>query len=271
MCDQSKSVFTGHGIVKDSLLNLRIYSNQNPALALIVANFTDSSLEINQGLFQSFYTDGGKESECNYENGQLNGLWEKWDRNSHLIDSVIFDHGKIVDSTRFYYFKNGRCSSYDITNFKNDQFQQVVYNDSGKIVTEIFFSGQKGIRKDYSNSGITTDSLFTRQKKEASFPGGSKAWSSYISAKISSRINKFSNRDYGTCIVKFIIDTDGKVSDVHAVNMTGSELAAVAIDAIQTGPKWIPAMQYGRKIKAYRIQPVILSNPDPYGIIPKEQ
>ena len=30
------------------------------------------------------------------------------------------------------------------------------------------------------------------------------------------------------------------------------------IRVIKKGPKWVPAVQYGRNVKAYRIQPVTL-------------
>jgi antitoxin component YwqK of YwqJK toxin-antitoxin module len=262
ICDKSKAVFTGHGIMKDHLLNLSVYSNSYPETALLIANFTDSSLTINQGLFQSFYVNGGKETECSYENNQLNGAWKKWNNQALLIDSIIYDHGKLIDSARFHYSKTGALNVTDKTDFKNDQFQEFVYNDSGRLTSEVFFTGQKGIRKVYSDSGVTTDSLFSGEEKEASFPGGKRAWIRYISGEINSHISGFSTSDYGTCVVRFIIDTDGKVSDVEAITMKGSKLAKVAVKAIVKGPKWIPATQYGRLVKAYRLQPVTLSNPN---------
>ena len=261
VCDKAASLFTGHGTLQNNLLNLRVYSNQNPEVVLLVANFMDSSLATNQGLFQTFYIDGRKETECNYENNELNGAWEKWDSASHLTDSITYDHGKKTDSTTFYYFKNGALSSYDVTNFMNDHFQRVAYNDSGRIASEVFFVGQKGVLKIYNGLGIKTDSLFTREEKEASFPGGLGAWQAYISKQINSHANDLTDKDYGTCIVRFIIDTDGKVSDVQATTMQGSTLAYIAVAAIKRGPKWIPAMQYGRIVKAYRLQPVSLVNP----------
>lgn len=265
--DKSKSVFTGHGVMKDSLLQLSVYSNDLSNYPLLVANFTDSSLAVNQGLFQSFYFDGEKETECTYNNNQLNGSWRKWNEDSNLIDSLFYDHGRMVDSARFFYIKD-KLSSYDVTHFKNNEYESYVYNDSGKLVTEVFFKGNKGIRKDYNASGIVkTDSLFTREGKEASFPGGARAWQIYITREIENKIDKFTDRDYGTCVVRFIIDTDGQVSDVQATTMKGTLLAQMAVNAIKQGPKWIPAVQYGRIVKAYRLQPVTLMNPSSHRII----
>ncbi len=60
----------------------------------------------------------------------------------------------------------------------------------------------------------------------------------------------------GTCIVKFIVSKDGRVSDVEAITMKGSKLSEVAVNAIRKGPDWIPAQQNGREVNAYRHQPV---------------
>ena len=96
---------------------------------------------------------------------------------------------------------------------------------------------------------------------EASFPGGTQAWAKYISNAIRENINKFKRSDYGTCIIRFIVDTKGRVSDVEATTMKKSRLAKVAIEAISNGPRWNPAQQNGKYVNAYRLQPVILQAP----------
>jgi protein TonB len=93
---------------------------------------------------------------------------------------------------------------------------------------------------------------------EASFPGGLDKWTQYIQRAILNELDEFGENDYGTCIVKFVVDKNGKVSDVEATTLKGTKLAQVAINAIRKGPKWIPAEQNGRKVNAYRLQPVTL-------------
>ncbi len=88
------------------------------------------------------------------------------------------------------------------------------------------------------------------------------AWSKYISRVITDSISKFTKADYGTCVVRFIVDVDGKVSDVVATTMKGTELAKVSVSAIKNGPRWIPASQNGHTVACYRLQPVTLTNPD---------
>ena len=256
LCPKEKSVFTGHGIIKNDLLNLKVYSNNHPENPLLVANFTDSTLSVSQGLFQSFYVNGKKETECTYENNVLDGMWRKWDSSGLLSDSLNYSNGQMTDSSKYYYSRNGILTTFSSTDFKADKFRQASYDDSGKLSSEVFFIGQKGIRKEYKNGTVVTDSLFTREEKEASFPGGPRAWAHYISGKITQNIARFAYSDYGTCVVRFVIDTNGKVSDVEATSMKGTLLAKVAVEAVKYGPHWIPAMQYGRPVTAFRLQPV---------------
>lgn len=260
ICPQSQSVFTGHGIMENNLVKLDVSDNVSKKLALI-AHFTDSSLAVSQGLLQSFFTNGIQESQGNYENNIPDGLWEKWDTTGRLVDSINYNHGTKTDSAKYYYFKNGMVNTYNFTDFKNDKLQSIVYNDSGKIVIEALFTGQKGIIKYYTNDKVEIDSLFTRKEKEASFPGGPRSWTEYITHQIQRNLNKLTAKDYGTCIVKFMIDREGNVSNVEATNMQGSALAKIAVNAIKKGPKWIPAVQYGRPVNAYRLQPVTIASP----------
>ena len=106
------------------------------------------------------------------------------------------------------------------------------------------------------------DKIFTKVEIEATFPGGPSAWSKYVSRAISAQMDEFTESDYGTCVVRFIVDKTGTVSDVQATTMKGTKLAEIAVNAIRKGPKWNPAQQNGRQVNAYRLQPVTLTNPD---------
>jgi len=106
------------------------------------------------------------------------------------------------------------------------------------------------------------DIIFTKVNVDAQFPGGPQAWQKYIVRKIQASLDSFTNADYGTCVIRFIVDVDGRVSDVQATTMKGTLLAKISTDAIKNGPKWIPAKQNGHDVSSYRLQPVTLTNPD---------
>lgn len=110
--------------------------------------------------------------------------------------------------------------------------------------------------------GRTEDSTFIAVEIEASFPGGAEGWQRYIRKAILAQLEDFSDADFGTCMVRFIVDKTGAVSDVQATTMKGSKLAEIAVNAIRKGPKWKPAQQNGQYVNAYRLQPVTLQNPN---------
>ncbi len=106
------------------------------------------------------------------------------------------------------------------------------------------------------------DKTFSKVEVEASFPGGPAAWTKYITKYMQDYVSEFKRKDYGTCIVRFIVDRRGHISDVEATTMKKSRLAKVAVEAIENGPKWIPAQQNGKTVNAYRLQPVTLAFAD---------
>jgi protein TonB len=113
-----------------------------------------------------------------------------------------------------------------------------------------------------SQNDSVPDKVFTKVENEASFPGGQPAWLKYISKKVEASIDSFSDKDYGTCLIKFVVNTDGSVSNVEATTMEGTQLAKVSVNAVKEGPLWIPASQNGQTVAAYRLQPVTLTNPE---------
>ena len=111
------------------------------------------------------------------------------------------------------------------------------------------------------------DKVFQKVEIDAEFPGGNAGWTRYVTREIERNIDELQDDGRsGTAVVLFIVDKEGNVSDVRALpcneagvaNCLGpdSRLAKIAANAIKKGPKWKPAVQNGRNVKAYRRQPV---------------
>lgn len=99
-----------------------------------------------------------------------------------------------------------------------------------------------------------TDSTFIDVQIPAAFKGD---WNSYVKEKIEKSSDELINAgESGTCLIQFIVSTDGTVSNVEALTMKGSKLAEISVAAIRNGPKWSPAQNNGHVVKAYRKQPV---------------
>ena len=102
--------------------------------------------------------------------------------------------------------------------------------------------------------------VFTKVEIEAQFRGD---WNAYVRKAITEHIDELQDAGQsGTCEVRFIVDQEGNVSDVEALTMQGTKLAEIAIDAIKRGPKWEPAQQNGRKVKAFRSQKITFQMQD---------
>lgn len=261
--EKAKSIFTGLGVYENGLVELRAYNSSNKTLTFI-EHYTDSSLQVSDGFFKSYNTNASKEWEGNYSKGKEDGLWQRWDSVGHMIDSSVYNNGEKITEVHIGYYKNDVLDSFIVNNIKTDRLQKTFYDSSGKVVSEVSFTGQNGFEKVYRNGIIErADSVFTRDEIEASFPGGDRAWAKYIIKELERNSDELTkDTNYGTCLVKFIVDIDGKVANVAATTMQGTKLAEIAIHAIRYGPQWKPATQYGRLVKAYRIQPVTLTRPD---------
>ncbi len=100
--------------------------------------------------------------------------------------------------------------------------------------------------------------IFEKVEIEASFPGGDNAWRKYLTRSLSG----FNPADNGapagtyTTYVQFVVDKEGNISDVKPLTNFGYGMEDEAVKVIKKGPKWTPAIQNGRKVKAYRKQPI---------------
>ena len=83
------------------------------------------------------------------------------------------------------------------------------------------------------------DKIFTKVETEAKFPGGQQVWLKYIQNIIQQHADLIiKDNNQGICLVQFIVDTSGNVSDVKATTMENTRLAEIAVNAIKKGPKW---------------------------------
>ncbi|MDP9230035.1 MAG: energy transducer TonB [Bacteroidota bacterium] len=100
--------------------------------------------------------------------------------------------------------------------------------------------------------------IFTKVEVEASFPGGEGAWRKYLERSLSTFNPGENGAAEGTYTVhvKFIVDKLGNISDVTALTNHGFGMEDEAVKVIKKGPKWVPALQNGRHVNAYRTQPI---------------
>lgn len=59
-----------------------------------------------------------------------------------------------------------------------------------------------------------------------------------------------------TVNVRFLVEKDGSIADVRALNDPGYGLGKGAVDVVKRGPKWSPGEQNGKKVRSYHTQPI---------------
>ncbi len=104
----------------------------------------------------------------------------------------------------------------------------------------------------------TSLKIFEKVEIEASFAGGEPAWRSYLEQNLNPMVPVRKKAPVGiyTVYIQFVVSKEGKVSDIKPLTSHGYGMEKEVIRILKKAPKWIPAMQKGRPVNAYRKQPV---------------
>jgi len=84
----------------------------------------------------------------------------------------------------------------------------------------------------------------------AKFNGGQNAWRHFLEKNLHPETPAVNGAKPGVYIVtiSFLVDTEGKVSEVHLLNDPGYGMGADVLKAFSHTPNWIPATIDGRKV-----------------------
>ena len=91
---------------------------------------------------------------------------------------------------------------------------------------------------------------FTTIQTEAKFPGGLDAWTKYLERNLNTAAPVDNGAPPGSysVVVSFLVDKNGNVSDVQALNDPGYGTAEEAVRVIKKSKQWIPALQNGSNV-----------------------
>jgi len=121
-----------------------------------------------------------------------------------------------------------------------------------KIVVE-FKPVSKSQKIEADKSGI-----YAYSEVSPAFPGGQSAVEDYINNHIEYPQPALDNNTEGRASVSFIIDEDGKVTDVHPVGKPiGEGLDEEAVRVVSSMPKWTPGTVKGRPVKTRMTLPIV--------------
>jgi hypothetical protein len=171
-----------------------------------------------------------------FENGKLKG------------SSFTYPRGRLI--YEYSYYESG--DKFEINRFGKDglTFDCWAYYKSGMLWAHTYKSSVDSKEQcdafDENRNSIPNYIY----KKPAYFPGGIRGWQFYLERNLNRDLAVRRGAPAGkyTVYVVFVIDKDGRVTDVKAENDPGYGTKEEAERVIAKGPKWEPAIQYNRPV-----------------------
>lgn len=100
------------------------------------------------------------------------------------------------------------------------------------------------------------DKPFTQVEQMPEYPGGIMAMQNFLSTNLKYPTEAKEKNIQGRVIVSFIVDTDGKLTDVNVLKSVDPLLDSEAVRMIYAMPAWKPGMQDGKAVRVSFSVPV---------------
>ena len=101
-----------------------------------------------------------------------------------------------------------------------------------------------------------TDKVYESVEVMPEFPGGQAELLKFVAKSIKYPTEAQRRGAQGRVIVKFVVETNGSISNIHVVKSIDPLLDAEAIRVCTTMPTWAPARQEGKAVRCYYTIPV---------------
>ena len=174
-------------------------------------------------------------------------------KESNFIDSNL----QILDGPYYEYDAEGALSKSGnyLKNLKDDEWRN--YNDTGKVtLIETYLNGLLIKTTDPDTIPIREVSKEKKEgEKEAEYGKNGAIWKKFLQKNLRGEVGAESAKG-GTVRIGFTVDTLGKCIDIYVRKSVEFVLDEEVKRIIAASPLWSPAEQDGKKVKAFRIQPI---------------
>jgi antitoxin component YwqK of YwqJK toxin-antitoxin module len=210
-----------------------------------------------EGVWLQFNEEGGLTDSSFYVDGKLKGISLQFDNEGYLIDSTNFDGAG--NGVQVSWYKEGQVSSAG--RWINDTSRHgrwQYFHPNGKLrAIEDYDAGKRTAATCYDSTGtpLPADAC---EEREATFSTDAKAWARFMERNLKPDVPVKNGAPAGmyTVVIQFVVNTDGKLIDIKPLTQFGYGMEAEVERLIKASPSWVPAQQHGRKVKAYRKQPI---------------
>lgn len=98
--------------------------------------------------------------------------------------------------------------------------------------------------------------VYALVEKQPSFPGGTQSFLQYLASNIKYPAEDRKNNVQGRVVAQFVVEKDGSLSDVKVLRTPSAAMGEEAVRVLSISPKWTPALQGGRPVRAQYTVPV---------------
>lgn len=214
---------------------------------------------VKDGVWLNYHSNGRLEDSAVYRGNIRTGTVLGWDENGYLTDSLVLDAN---GSGPFYnWYPGGGRKQQIVGAIESDSIRAnrwTYYHDNGKTWAVVDFkNGKQAGCQCYDATGkqLAADLCVER---EANFKGGAEGWIAYMQRKLNGNVPVKAGAPKGiyTVIVLFKVNTDGTLTDLKAQTNYGFGMEQEALRVLKNSPKWVPAIQFGKPVNAWRRQPI---------------
>jgi TonB family protein len=127
----------------------------------------------------------------------------------------------------------------------------------------IEFTPPKNTQKEEAQEEKTNKApIFSQVETPPSFPGGIEGMLEYLKNNMKYPESAVKNGIQGRVVVRFVVDSTGKVTNVEVIRSLDPACDAEAIRVVEAMPDWIPGKQSGNPVSVYYTLPILFSLDD---------
>jgi TonB family protein len=244
-----------------------------------------------EGQYVAFYPSGKRSMLANYRSGHLYGEAFEYYPNGKLycekkyIEELPTLGANSVGNLHNYRYLIKTCNdSTGKTLVAEGNGHYIAYNDKFKWILEQGdikngerdglwtgnIDGRDSIKfkETYDNSqlieGSSVDNtgktyVYTKREITPEYEGGEKAFAKFLQRNVRYPKKAKENNIQGSVYISFVIEKNGKLTDIKAVRDPGGGLGDEGVRVLALSPNWTPGLQYGRPVKVQYTVPINFS------------
>lgn len=229
----------------------------------------------------SYYRNGRKEEITGYSKGKPRGMNYCFYPDGKVKKTALNARIKIsgeestVTKVISYYDSTGNELIKNGTGFYRTFEQDPKIIEEGNYLDSVKHGMWKGLfsktnakyEEQYENgeflSGVAinadgSSTSYSKVEEMPTYKGGIEKFLGYVARSYKYPIEAQRQRVSGKVIMSFVVEKDGRVTDVKVVKDIGYGTGEVAKEVIENSPKWIPGKQHGQPVRVHYTLPLVL-------------